>query len=262
MTMKVITTAHKDGLDLYGQAWLDGRKHWPQGTEFVWFTEDYVLPMQPDEMDMVEQAGTGNTQGWIERHDFTEFPYFIAWKKANTEKEMPHWKRDAPKYAHKIFAMIEATRDYKGVAVWLDADCETYRDIPPGLIESFVSDAYIAYYHRPDRWSETGFWIINCSHPAHPMFMDFMAWIYLSEKYRLFHHWTDCYVLDAAIHKFVTEGRITTFNLSEDEVTLGMPMAVTTLGRYIDHKKGRRKIMECSPENEFHREFLQNAEAA
>ena len=42
--MRVVTTAHKAGLDLHGQRWLDSRKRWPRGTEFVWFTEGYELP--------------------------------------------------------------------------------------------------------------------------------------------------------------------------------------------------------------------------
>jgi hypothetical protein len=95
--------------------------------------------------------------------------------------------------------------------------------------------------------------VVNCAHPVHHDFMAFMAEVYLKDRYKGLHHWTDCYVLDAAIRNFA--GRMTTHSLSEDQADKGHPMAVTEMGRYIDHKKGERKDMARSPENKFRREW-------
>ncbi len=258
MTIRVVTTAHKAGLAQYGQDWLDSRKHWPDA-EFYWFTEGYDLPYQPDELQMIEQAGAGKT-GLIERRELNALPEFAAWKLRHAGYIAPMWKFDVIAYSHKVFAMIEATRDYTGIAVWLDADCVTYRDIPAGLCESFVKDAYIAHYARPGRWSETGFWIVDCAHPSHREFMDFMADVYLRDRYKQLHHWTDCFVLDAAIKRF--EGKIKAYNLSGEHEKAGHPMAVTEMGKYIDHRKGPRKEGVRSPENKFRRQYVREQKRA
>lgn len=254
--MRIITTAHKDGLKDYGKGWLDSRKHWPAGTEFYWYTEGYDLPYQPDELQMLEQSGAGKTDGWIERRELNALPAFAEWKLRHAGYKAPMWKFNVVGYAHKVFAMIDATKDYTGVAVWLDADCVTYRDVPAGLIEGYVKDHYIAHYPRPGRWTETGFWVVDCSHPAHHEFMGFMADVYLKDRFKPLHHWTDCFVLDAAIKRFTTSGAIKANNLSGEHERMGHPMAVTEMGRYIDHKKGERKKMARSPENKFRREYV------
>jgi len=258
MTIRVVTTAHKAGLAQYGQAWLDSRKHWPKGTEFYWYTEGYDLPYQPDELEMIEQAGAGNRDGWIERRELNELKEFADWKLRHANYIAPMWKFNVIAYSHKVFAMIEATRNYEGVAVWLDADCVTYRDVPEGLCESFVKDAYIAHYARPGRWTETGFWVVNCGHKVHREFMDFMADVYLRDRYKQLHHWTDCFVLDVAIKRFTTSGAMTAHSLSGEHDKAGHPMAVTEMGKYIDHRKGERKDAPRSPENKFHREYIRS----
>lgn len=245
--MRIITTANKDGFKQYGHAWLDSRKHWPAGTEFYWYTESYDLPYQPDELQMIEQAGAGNTDGFIERRDCNDIEDFVAWKMTHAGYVSPSWKYNVVAYAHKVFAFADATKDYKGIAVWVDADCVTYRDIPKGLIEAQVKDAYLARYERPGRWTETGLFIVDCSHPEHVAFWQWMREVYLEDRYKPLHHWTDCYVMDAAVRIFGE--RITTKNLSGEQSDHAHPMAVTELGKYIDHKKGPRKAMHASPEN-------------
>lgn len=253
--MRVVTTANREGLEKYGQAWLDSRSKWPKGTEFYWYTEGYELPLQPDELRMAEQAGAGDNDGFIIRRDLNDQADFAAWKLSHAGYKAPLWKFNVVGYAHKVFAMIDATRDYNGVAVWLDADSVTYRDVPEGLCEAQVGDAYIAHYGRPGRWTETGFWIVNCAHPAHRAFMDFMADVYLNDRFKPLHHWTDCYVLDATIKRFVSKGEIKANNLSGEHEKAGHPMALTEFGKYIDHCKGDRKDKLRSPENKFRKEY-------
>lgn len=260
--MRIVTTANKEGLKQYGQNWLDGRKHWPAGTEFYWYTEGYELPYQPDELQMIEQVGTGNTDGFIVRREANSLTEFAEWKLRHAGYSAPTWKFNVVGYAHKVFAMIDATKDYKGVAVWLDADCETYRDIPAGLIEGYVKECYIAHYPRPGLWTETGFWVVDCSHAAHHDFMAFMAEVYLKDHFKSLHHWTDCFVLDAAIKRFTASGAIQARNLSGEHENVAHPMAVTEMGQYIDHKKGTRKKLDSSPENKFRRKYMREQKAA
>lgn len=245
--MRIVTTCHKLGLKQYGHRWLQGRKHWPAGTEFVWYAEGYELPLQADELQMVEQAGAGNRNGWIERKDVRDIPEFSEWKMKHARYVPPDWRFDVVKFAHKVFAAYDALHDYDGIGVWLDADCVTFADIPPGLIEKQVEDAYIACYQRTGLYTETGLWIVNCGHPQHRAFMEQLKAIYIGEHYKNLPQYHDCYVLDATIRVF--KDRIKVNNLSGEFHRHHHPQAMTELGLYIDHCKGTRKARGASQEN-------------
>ena len=232
--MRVVTTAHKAGLDLYGHRWIESRKNWPAGTEFWWYTEGYTI--EPDGMVV---------------HDFEEQRDFIEWKAKHANyRPPPSWRWDVVAYAHKVFAACDALKDYKGVGVWLDADCVTYAKIPDGLIESYVQDAYIAHYNRPGIYTETGLWIMDCSHECHESFLNsWRAW-YLSDRFKTLAQWHDCMTFDATLKQFKKEGLIRTHDLSGQFGKMLHPQAMTELGKYIDHCKGARKDLGYSPEAE------------
>lgn len=227
--MRVVTTAPKDGLDLYGHRWLESRENWPDA-EFVWYTENYEL----DE---------------VKTKDFRDLPEFHQWKMKHARYAPPSWQWDVVAYAHKVFAACDALYDYDGVGVWLDADCVTFKPIPEGLIEAQVKDAYLACYQRTGMYTETGFWVMDCSHPEHKAFLDAWRSLYFSERYTKLPQWHDCFTLDATIRLFAD--KIKVHNLSGKFAKDMHPMASSELGQYIDHCKGPRKIKGISPENKF-----------
>ena len=156
--MRVVTTANKAGLDEYGQRWLDSRKNWPKGTEFWWYTEGY------------DAAGRQTTDD-IVRRDFADLSVFSAWKERYKDYKPPGWAYNVVGYAHKVFAAAHALYDFDGIGVWCDSDCVTYKHIPKGLIERQVDGVYLACYQRTGMWTETGFWVMDCSHPEHRPFL-------------------------------------------------------------------------------------------
>jgi len=235
--MRVVTTANKDGLEAYGQRWLDSRKHWPASAEFWWYTEGYELPLQKDE----------KSKPSIVRKDFAELPEFVQWKERHKDYKPPNWEFNVVGYAHKVFAAIDALYDYDGIGVWCDADCETFRKIMPGVLEQELGDAYLACYQRNGYHTETGFWLMDCSKPGHQAFLDaWQAW-YLTDSFKQLSVWHDCQTLDATIRHF--KGQMEVKNLSGEFANDMHPMALTELGKYIDHCKGQRKIKGRSPEN-------------
>lgn len=226
--MRVVTTCHKQGWDEYGHKWPEGMKHWPCD-DFVFYVEgDYATGVTTKRLD--------------------DIPGFAVWKAKHAHYRAPGWEYEVVKYANKVFAAIDALYDYDGVGVWLDADCVTFRDIPKGLIESYVKHHYLACYQRTGYHTETGLWVMNCAHPEHKNFLDFWRRIYFEGLFRDLSWWTDCHTLDAAIRKF--SGRIKVNNLSGDYADTMHPQAKSELGQYIDHQKGLRKYtQEGSPEN-------------
>ncbi len=227
--MRVVTTSSKAGYKQHGHRWMDSRKNWPKDTEFLYYTEGFDLD--------------------IPGKDFRDMPEFYEWKMKHAAYVAPSWEWDVVRYAHKVFAAADALYDYQGIGVWLDADCVTYKAIPDGLIEKQVEGAYLAHYGRTGFHTETGMWIMDCSRPCHKPFLDaWRAW-YLSERYKNLNAWHDCITLDATIKQFGKQAKFN--NLSGEHHLSWHPQALTELGKYIDHCKGKRKVLGASPENKF-----------
>ena len=232
--MRVVTTCHAAGLAEYGHRWLDSRKNWPDGTEFWFYREGYEMPYP----DMVVK-------------DLNDDAALMAWKRKLRHYAPPGWRWDVVRFAHKVFAVYDAFYDYDGVGVWLDADCVTYQPMPPGLVEAQVKEAYLACYQRIGMDTETGFWVMDCSHPEHKAFMDSWRDWYLGEQFKALSQWHDCATLDATIRRFVKAARIKVNNLSGEHMKSMHPQALTEFGQYIDHCKGPRKADGVSLENKF-----------
>ncbi len=177
----------------------------------------------------------------------------MEWKLKHASYVPPSWEYNVVRYSHKVFAACDALYDYDGIGVWLDADCVTYKKIPQGLIEKQVEGVYLAHYGRTGMYTETGLWIMDCSHPEHRNFLDAWRNVYYSERYTVLPGWHDCYTLDATIRSFLADGRIKTHNLSGEHHLHHHPQALSELGKYVDHCKGLRKTQGKSGENKFHR---------
>jgi len=231
--MRVVTTCNKTGLELYGHRWLKGMANWPAGAEFHWYTEGYEAP-----------------KGVIAT-DFAELPAFTQWKLKHAGYEPPSWQWNVVGYAHKVFAAADALYDYDGIGVWLDADVVTYKKIPEALMATLLDGHYLARFERTGMYTETGMWIVDCRHPEHRNFLDAWRNVYFSERYKVLPQWHDCMTMDATVRTFLSDGRITTTNLSGEHCKAPHPMAVTEIGKYLDHCKGPRKIKGRSPENKF-----------
>jgi len=228
--MRVVTTSSKQGLEDYGYRWLESRKNWPSADQplFIYYTEGF-------------NVDCGATV------ELATIPGFAEWKAKHRRYVPPSWQFDVVRYANKVFAAYDAFRDYDGIGVWLDADCVTYKPIPEGLIERQLNGAYFAHYGRTGMYTETGMWIVDCSHSQHKAFFDFWRNVYLTERYKQLPQWHDCFTLDATIRVF---SQLCKFeNLSGEHHKTMHPQALSELGKYIDHCKGSRKATGKSPEN-------------
>lgn len=164
------------------------------------------------------------------------------------------YMHDIARFSNKVFAAIDALYDYDGIGVWLDADCVTFKEVSDDLIRSQLPKGnYMAMYKRNGFYTETGFWIMDCSHEQNKAFLDTWAEWYRSDAFKALEGWTDCHTLDATVRKFEKAGLIKTCSLSGEFANDMHPMSKSVLGQYIDHCKGNRKIEGKSPENEFHK---------
>lgn len=232
--MKIVTTVHKAGFEQYGHRWIEGIKNWPEA-EFVMYAEGFTT-----EAVLCKRV--------------EDLPRLEAFKAKYKHYKPVSWEFDVIRFANKVYAAYDAFYNYDGIGVWIDCDCVTYKPIPDGYVRSRLPEgAYMAMFKRIGLYTETGFWIMDCSHPQHRQFMDAWLAVYESGEFKNLTAWHDCMALDITVARFEKDGRIKTASLSDGYEKFGHPMAKADIGRYIDHCKGNRKVHGISPENDHRR---------
>jgi hypothetical protein len=230
----VATTCHKAGYEMYGLRFVQGWQHWPQDAVLHWYTEGFSPPPMPRTL-MIPTSKVEGLESFKQR--------FAHYTPAS-------WQFDVVRYCNKVFAAADAFYDFKGIGVWLDADCVTFKDLSSEYLKSLIPKGhYMSLFQRTGFHTETGFWIMDCAHEQHQAFL--ATWIewYLSNQFKDLPEWHDCYTLDATVRMFEKKGLIKTHNLSGEFHKDMHPLCKVELGKYIDHCKGKRKINGRSPEN-------------
>ena len=222
--VRVVSTVHKAGWDIYGSRWIEATKHWPDA-EFWLYTEGFDLDDPRVRSQRIESL-----------------PRAEAFKDAYKHYKPMAWRWDIVKWSNKVFAAYDALRDYSGLGIWLDADCITTEDIPPGYVEAMLKrGCYWAGFRRTGRATETGFWLMDCNHPEHGRFMDrWVEWLE-SGAFQSLDQWCDASTMDATLRAFQKNGLIDTISLSGRFESSDLPLQHVPLSQYITHFKGDRK---------------------
>lgn len=222
--MRLVTSCTGKHFEEYAYRLFDSFKHFPKGTELWWYTEGFSLPKQ-DGIVAIDIASIGELSKFKERH---------------SSYKPPNYMFDVVRFSNKVFAAAEALRDYQGVGGWIDADCVALKDIPDGFIEGHLQGSYIALLQRKGLYSETGFWLMDCTKSVHHDFLKMWLEWYVSDSFKGLPNWTDCETLDATIRRFQKDGLKVT-SLSGDYAKESHPLRKIELGKYISHLKGNRK---------------------
>lgn len=232
--MRFVTTCSKRGFEDYGHRLLETWGNSPANAELHWYTEGFDIPATP----RVRQRPLEQVQG------------LQTLKLQHADYRPPSWRWDVLKYAHKVFAAADALMGHDGIGVWIDADCVIHKEIPQGTLEEFLpAGFYMSMFRRRGMYTETGYWMVDCTHKHHhSFFMDWLNW-YENAKFQNLGEWHDCMTLDATVRMYAKENLIEVFSLSGQHETEMHPMALSPLGEWIDHCKGPRKEEGVSPEN-------------
>jgi hypothetical protein len=227
--MRVVTTCHKAGFDLYGHRFIEGLKHWP-AHELHLYAEGF------DGYKSVEH---------LEK--------LVAFKERHKGYRPNSWQWDVVRFSNKVYSMYDAAYDCEDMIVWCDADCYAYKDIPKGYIEGLLpDDCFLSYFRRKGIHSELGFWLMDGKHPEKKAFLDtWLSW-YETDRFKDLRQWHDCETFDATVRLFVNRDRFKVKSLSGPFEKEMHPMAMVDLARYWEHAKGARKATGFSPENVYH----------
>jgi len=232
--MNYVTTCHAEGFEEYGHRLLEGWSKFPKSAKLRWYVEDYSLP-ETSGVTAINNATLENLQKFKARH-----AGYIP----------PGYQWDVVRFCHKIYAVYDAMRHATGKWAWIDADIVPMCEVGEGVVEGWLpSGSYIAMFRRRGFYSECGFWVVDCDHPAHGRFMDTLIGLYDSDDFKNYHEWHDSYLMDLVVKKLEKEGAIKVTNLTTN-LDAEHPMAENPVfSRYFDHLKGPdRKKLGYSPE--------------
>lgn len=261
-TMKditVLTTFHQEGLDVYGQRFLDSfATNIDKRIKLLVYAED-CTPVNPDP----EQITILDAKKVL--------PKLVAFKmrwgavpKANgippqeiiDARPRDHHKKfkwDAVRFANKTYAVFDACQKYKDWVVWVDAD--TYVHSPwsrEDFERQLPNESWCTFVGRgtgSQTWPECGFYGMNLNDAKCLEFLAEFERMYEEAEDGIFTlgEWHDSYVFGKILNQMRFE-KPTVFDYSAGIYIKtaktgggGHPLINTELGRWIDHMKGGRK---------------------
>jgi hypothetical protein len=183
---------------------------------------------------------TGDIPGWLE----TQARLPIRSDNPRRYKATGYlW--NAAKFAVKVFVWRDAAeRLERGILTWLDADTVMLRAVPRDLPATMLGDADVAYLGRKDMHPETGCVVFRI-----PEALPLLRWCcdrYRSGRYRkIATGWTDCHVLRAGLAALKVPARDLTSDKSAEWRSTVDAMALSPLGPYVTHLKGKARKREA-----------------
>jgi len=253
----MVTTFHKEGLDLYGQRFLHSfEKHVDKKVDLLVYAED----CQPEVDDPVQIHILDAKQELPKLNRFKD-----KWKdvpKANGQCPFPErrpkdyhkeFKWHAIRFANKVYAVFDACERNAGWCIWIDADTYVHSNWKfEQLQELLPNDKWITYVGRgkgSQTWPECGFYGLNLNNQTCKDFLKEFERYYEDANNGIFtlEEWHDSYVFGTILDKFkknnpnVLDYSEGIYNKTAKTGGGGHPLINSKLGRYIDHMKGGRK---------------------
>lgn len=265
----VVTTSHKAGYEKYGRqmaATFD--HHWSPEIQLLFYSEEFT----PD---------VASTR--IEARDLlARCPGLVAFKARHARRPLAHGKAwrikprlrynnylgryalkglkwglgyrwDAVRFAHKCFAIIDASRSTDAdVLIWVDADTRFFADVGAAQLEGFLPpDCFVGCLRRWSIHTETGFLVFDLHHPATRIYMDELERMFTGDLLFREYEFHDAYLFDVLRERLERQGH------KSHDIAMGAGrkakhvLVNSPLGGFMDHMKGDRKDAGASYADDF-----------
>lgn len=252
-----VTTFHKEGLDLYGQRFLNSfAKNVDKGVKLIVYAED-CEPVNPDQTQITILPQTNLKQLVEFKNKWRNVP------KANGKCPFPEkrprdhhkeFKWDAIRFANKVYAVFDAvTRTDDQWTVWIDADTFVHSPISYEQFENLLpNDKWITYVGRgkgSQTWPECGFYGLNTHNQTCKRFLSEFERMYEDADNGIFKldEWHDSFVFGKILNQLTPIDKnfydysTGIYNKTAKTGGGGHPLINSVLGNYFDHMKGARK---------------------
>jgi hypothetical protein len=255
----VVTTFHKDGMELYGQRFLDSfAQRVDKKVKLLVYTEN-CKPVNPDENQITILDAA------LVLPDLNAFK--MRWKDDPKANGIPpadikarrprdwhkEFKWDAVRFANKTYAVYDACRRCTDWCVWMDADTFVHSDWSfDQFNECLPKTSWITYVGRgkgSQTWPECGFYGMNLKDTVCQEFLAEFERVYTDAPNGIFllEEWHDSFVFGDIVNKMkqlapnVLDYSAEMYLREAKTGGGGHPLINTKLGQWIDHMKGDRK---------------------
>ena len=248
MKYTVITTFNQAGLKQYGQRMISTfEQYWPAEVDLVVYAENCKPTVSRANTCVADLlSDSAELRQFIERHQNNPLAHGQSTPDRQVDpKKQFRW--DAVRFAYKVFSIALAAATIKtDWLVWLDADTHTHSLVPiSGLNALCPVDSMISYLGRSETYhSECGWVAYNLTNPQTLQFIKDFVDMYNNDKIFELDEWHDSYVWDVVRRRYYGTNKF--YNLNPAPSTKGLaghPFINSALGLYMDHVKGKRKVL-------------------
>lgn len=260
MSITVVTTFHKPGLDLYGQRFIDSFQENvdPRVKLFVYAEDCDPVIENTDQITVLDATQTlpklnAFKSKWkdVPKANGKCPPEIKAKRPRDWHKE---FKWDAVRFSNKVYAVFDAC--YKAPSrwvVWIDADTYFHSKLSyDEFVDLLPNNNWLTYVGRgkgASTWPECGFYGMNLDDPACKSFLEDFETMYENAERGIFalEEWHDSYVFGHILNRYKKDFPhvldYTADMMLKTALTGGggHPLINTVLGKYMDHLKGGRK---------------------
>jgi len=256
----VLTTFHKEGLDLYGQRFLNSfAERVDKRVKLLVYAEDCVVqnpdPSQITVYDAKLELPKLNAFKDKWKHD--PRANGIPPDEIKARRPRDHHKKfkwDAIRFANKTYAVYDACEKHKDKwVVWMDADTFVHSDWSYEDFKNLLPDnKWITYVGRgkgSQTWPECGFYGLNMKDVICQDFIKEFERVYEDAENGIFklEEWHDSYVFGGILNSMkeyypqVLDYSAEMYVKTAKTGGGGHPLINSELGKWIDHMKGARK---------------------
>ena len=232
----VISSFTEEGYERYGKVFVDSfLERWPKTARLTVFYEGKDFPFTPG-MCWIPIEEVEHLVGFFKALNFP-LMHGLVNDKYNIQFDA--------RMARKAFMQMHAMKQWGGKVFWLDADTFTHADVPESFLDEMLPAGKFCCYLGRDDWcyTESGFIGFNAEHERAKRFYSNYVNIFLSGVIFTQPGWHDCYGFDA-VRKIVGNGPEFVNLAAGLPYGTMAPFVNTSLGRYMDHRKGQRKGAE------------------
>lgn len=259
MDINVVTTFHKEGLEVYGQRFLDSFAERVDDKIKLLVYAESCNPTNPNPeqikiFDSFEALPKLN--GFKSR--WNNVPKANGVPPEDIKARRPRdwhkaFKWDAVRFANKVYAVFDACERSTDWCVWMDADTFVHSNWSFDDFEKLLpKDKWITYVGRgkgSQTWPECGFYGLNLKHDMCKLFLKEFERMYEEADNGIFEleEWHDSFVfghilnhfekIDNNVHDYSKDIYVNTAKTGGG----GHPLINGPLGKFIDHMKGGRK---------------------
>ena len=258
-SITVCTTFHKEGLDLYGQRFIDSfAKRVDKQIKLLVYAEDCVVvnpdPTQITVFDAKLELKKLNAfkQRWKDDPRANGIPpdEIKARRPRDWHKK---FKWDAIRFANKVYAVFDACERSKDWCVWMDADTFVHSDWTYDQFKNLLPNpkwmTYVGRGKGSQTWPECGFYGLNLNDTICQDFLKEFERVYEDAENGIFklEEWHDSFVFGNILNAMkdyypeVLDYSAEMYIRTAKTGGGGHPLINSVLGTWIDHMKGDRK---------------------